>query len=119
MLTFAFHQKNLVMKAITTKGSTALFYHKPKGVPGDSKVSFMYKDYADGCKEKQMTLEATEFLRRFCLHILPPGFRNIRYYGFMANVNSALLRVQQKEMGIITTRANNRFHLTVDTLAIG
>ena len=47
-----------------------------------------------------MRLEATEFLRRFCLHILPPGFRKIRYYGFMANANSALLQVQQKEMGV-------------------
>ena len=50
--------------------------------------------------KKTMTLEAAEFLRRFCLHLLPPGFRKIRYYGFMANVNSALLQVQQREMGI-------------------
>ncbi|MEJ7826879.1 MAG: transposase, partial [Segetibacter sp.] len=46
----------------------------------DGKVSFRYKDYADGCKQKTMTLEATEFLRRFCLHILPKGFRKIRHY---------------------------------------
>ena len=39
----------------------------------DGKVSFQYKDYADGCKQKTTTLEATEFLRRFCLHILPKG----------------------------------------------
>lgn len=67
----------------------------------DDKVSFTYKDYADNSKQKTMTLEATEFLRRFCLHILPPGFRKIRYYGFMANVHSALLQVQQKEMGVV------------------
>ncbi|HYK56279.1 MAG TPA: transposase, partial [Flavisolibacter sp.] len=36
----------------------------------DDKVSFRYKDYADGSKQKIMTVEATEFLRRFCLHIL-------------------------------------------------
>lgn len=66
----------------------------------DDKVSFRYKDYADGSKQKTMTLEAEEFLRRFCLHILPPGFRKIRYYGFMANVHSALLQVQQQEMGV-------------------
>lgn len=64
-------------------------------------VSFTYKDYADNSKQKTMTLEATEFLRRFCLHILPPGFRKIRYYGFMANANSPLLQVQQKEMGAV------------------
>lgn len=66
----------------------------------DDKISFRYKDYADGSKQKTMTLEATEFLRRFCLHILPPGYRKIRYYGFMANANSDLLQVQQKEMGV-------------------
>ena len=66
----------------------------------DDKVSFRYKGYADGSKQKTMTLEAAEFLRRFCLHILPPGFRKIRYYGFMANTHSALLQVQQKEMGV-------------------
>jgi hypothetical protein len=66
----------------------------------DDKVIFTYKDYADGSKQKTMTLQATEFLRRFCLHILPPRFRKIRYYGFMANANSALLQVQQKEMGV-------------------
>ena len=66
----------------------------------DDKVSFTYKDYADNSKQKTMTLEATEFLRRFCLHLLPRGFRKIRYYGFMANVHSALLQVQQKEMGV-------------------
>ena len=67
---------------------------------GENEVSFKYKDYADESKQKTMTLEATEFLRRFCLHLLPRGFRKIRYYGFMANVHSALLQVQQKEMGI-------------------
>lgn len=73
----------------------------------DDQISFTYKDYrsigtgnADGSKQKTMTLEAGEFLRRFCLHILPPGFRKIRYYGFMANAHSALLQVQQKEMGV-------------------
>lgn len=66
----------------------------------NNKVSFLFKDYADGGKQKTMVLEATEFLRRFCLHILPRGFRKIRYYGFMANVHSVLLQVQQQEMGI-------------------
>lgn len=73
----------------------------------DDAVSFRYKDYADGGKQKLMTLQATEFLRRFCMHILPPGFRKMRYYGFLANVNSALLQVQQKEMGVATANAKD------------
>ncbi len=32
-----------------------------------------------------MTLRATEFLRRFLLHVLPTGFVRIRRYGFLAN----------------------------------
>jgi putative transposase len=33
------------------------------------------KDYAHGNKQKKMTLEATEFLRRFAQHVLPWGLR--------------------------------------------
>src|SRR4051794_6821179 len=32
-----------------------------------------------------MTLRATEFIRRFLLHVLPAGFVRIRHYGFLAN----------------------------------
>lgn len=32
-----------------------------------------------------MTLASTEFLRRFLLHVLPPGFPRIRYYGLWTN----------------------------------
>jgi hypothetical protein len=51
----------------------------------DGRVSFEYKDYADGNQTKLMTLAATEFIRRFLLHILPSGFVRIRQYGFLAN----------------------------------
>ena len=32
-----------------------------------------------------MTLAATEFLRRFFLHVLPKSFVRIRHFGFLAN----------------------------------
>jgi hypothetical protein len=51
----------------------------------DGRVSFEWKDYADGDKTKIMTLEAVEFIRRFLLHILPAGFVRIRQFGFLAN----------------------------------
>lgn len=50
----------------------------------DNKVSFRWKDNRDG-KEKLMTLDVMEFMRRFLLHILPERFVKIRYYGFMSN----------------------------------
>ena len=51
----------------------------------DGTVRFSYKDYAQGGQQREMTLDALEFLRRFLLHVLPKGFVRIRYYGFLAN----------------------------------
>ena len=48
-------------------------------------VRFRYKDYAHGGAVKEMTLSATEFIRRFLLHVLPPGFMRVRHYGLLAN----------------------------------
>ena len=63
-------------------------------------VSFSYKDYRDDAKTKVMTLSATEFLRRFCHHILPKGFRKIRHYGVLSSRNKPKLKAVQKEMDI-------------------
>jgi len=62
----------------------------------DGKVSFRYKDYRAGT-EGAMTLEATEFIRRFLLHVLPSGFQRIRHYGFLAN------RVRKKRVQLCRT----------------
>lgn len=48
-------------------------------------VTFTYKDYAQGAQRKTMTLDTPEFVRRFCLHILPKGFVKIRHYGLLGN----------------------------------
>ena len=50
-------------------------------------VSFQWKDYRHKNKQnsKTMTLEAGEFIRRFLIHTLPPGFQRIRHFGFLAN----------------------------------
>jgi len=53
----------------------------------DKTVSFAWKDYADGNKQKTMTLSITEFIRRFLLHVVPNGFVRIRHYGFLSNRN--------------------------------
>lgn len=51
----------------------------------DGRVTFRWKDYRHPQRVKTMTLEADEFLRRFLLHALAPGFQRIRYYGLLAN----------------------------------
>ena len=49
------------------------------------RVKFRWKDYAHGGRQGVMTLKATEFLRRFFLHVLPKGFVRIRHYGLLSN----------------------------------
>jgi hypothetical protein len=60
-------------------------------------VTFRWRDSRHGNQTKSMTLEAVEFIRRFLLHILPPGFIKIRHFGFLANRNrsSALALCRQ------------------------
>jgi hypothetical protein len=48
-------------------------------------VTFTYRDYRHGSKLKELTLSALEFIRRFSLHILPPGLVRIRHYGILGN----------------------------------
>jgi hypothetical protein len=82
----------------------------------DGKVAFRYKDYADGDKQKTMTLEASEFLRRFCLHILPAGFRKIRHYGILASRNKPRLKLQQRSMGVKPSPKLNRKEVIKEVL---
>lgn len=49
------------------------------------KVVFKYRDARDGNREKVTELSATEFIRRFLMHVLPPGFAKIRHYGLLAS----------------------------------
>jgi hypothetical protein len=53
--------------------------------PQKQTVAFAWKDYADGARSKTMTLAVGEFVRRFCLHLLPERFVKIRHYGLLAN----------------------------------
>lgn len=78
----------------------AISNHRIKGIE-DRKVTFTYKDYAHGSVTKLMTLDANEFLRRFCLHILPPKFVKIRHYGFLASRVKQKLRIEQMKNGKI------------------
>src|SRR5277367_3592240 len=52
-----------------------------------AEVRFRWKDYRHPQRPKVMVLLAGEFIRRFLLHVLPHGFRRIRYFGFLANAH--------------------------------
>ena len=62
----------------------AISNHRLTAFDGEQ-VSFRWRDYAHGNKQRIMTLHAQEFLRRFFLHVLPKGFVRIRHYGLLAN----------------------------------
>jgi Putative transposase/Transposase zinc-binding domain len=68
-------------------------------------VTFRYKDYrADAAvAQKTMTLAATEFIRRFLLHVLPLGFHRIRYYGFLATRHRRERLAQCRQLLSMTT----------------
>lgn len=56
----------------------------------NGEVTFVYKDYKDKndkgiARRKLMKLSEEEFIRRYLLHILPNGFRKLRYGGIFAS----------------------------------
>jgi hypothetical protein len=48
-------------------------------------IAFRWRDSRHHNQPRVMTLEATEFIRRFLLHILPAGFVRIRHFGLLSN----------------------------------
>lgn len=48
-------------------------------------VTFRWRDYRHGNRERLITLDGVEFLRRFLMHVPPKGFVRIRSYGFLGN----------------------------------
>ena len=51
----------------------------------DDTVTFSARGKKPGEPKRQITLEHTEFIRRYLMHVLPSGFQKIRYYGFLNN----------------------------------
>ena len=67
----------------------------------DGEVTFRWKDYRRGNQQGTMTLAASEFIRRFLLHVLPRGFQRLRQYGLLANRQRAVkLAVCRQLLGV-------------------
>jgi len=58
------------------------------------KVTFIAKDYRDRAIKKPVTIDGTEFLRRFTLHILPKRFVKIRRFGIYNHTVKRNLKLQ-------------------------
>jgi len=81
----------------------------------ESGVSFFYKDYKDNSKRKLTKLSGVEFLRRFCMHILPYRFVKIRYYGILSSKQKDQVKpfaVKKQETKPIESRQERVSHLT-------
>jgi hypothetical protein len=72
-------------------------------------VRFSWRDYRDNI-EKVMPLEGAEFLRRFCIHILPKRFVRIRHYGLLSTARREELRELQEAFGINTPEIREKKH---------
>lgn len=74
----------------------------------DDKVSFLWRDYAAGNRNKIMTLNAFEFIRRFLFHILPDRFVKIRHYGLLGSRNRKTnIDLSRRLLGHCRTNAND------------
>ena len=80
-----FHSPDTMLKYLA--GYThrvALSNHRLSNYDGHF-VSLSYKDYADGCKRKELRLSAAEMIRRFSIHIVPKGFVRMRHFGILSH----------------------------------
>ena len=82
-------------------------------------VRFIAKDYRDNANKKPVTLKGHEFLKRFCLHIMPKGFVRIRRYGIYNHTtkrNQKLQFVPDKKPDIDTLQKNKTKETTIQRI---
>lgn len=73
----------------------------------NTEVTFRWRDYSDGKREKVMSLTPEEFIRRFLMHILPEGFMKIRHFGFLSSRGKAI-KLQPCKIQTNTCMKNER-----------
>ncbi|MCA5578560.1 IS91 family transposase [Enterocloster clostridioformis] len=79
----------------------------------EKQVSFSARGKKPGGPRRTITLENTEFIRRYLMHVLPSGFQKIRYYGFLNN------RGKSKNLKLIfTLQGHQRFRARYSNLSM-
>ena len=68
----------------------------------EDEVTFSARGKNPGEPKRQITLNHTEFIRRYLMHVLPSGFQKIRYYGFLNN------RMKTQNLKVIFKLQNSR-----------
>jgi len=74
----------------------------------DTKVTFIAKDYREKAVAKPVILDGAEFLRRFCLHILPKGFVKVRRFGIYNTCTKRNLKLEFGNETIETVKPQNK-----------
>ena len=76
-------------------------------------VTFSARGKKPGEPRRQITLDHMEFIRRYLMHVLPPGFQKIRYYGFLNN------RYKTRNLKLIfTLQGHQRFKAKYTNLSM-
>ena len=79
----------------------------------EQNVTFSARGKRPGDPRRNITLDNTEFIRRYLMHVLPSGFQKIRYYGFLNN------RGKSKNLKLIfTLQGHQRFRQRYRNLSI-
>jgi Putative transposase/Transposase zinc-binding domain len=79
-------------------------------------VTFRWRDYTRGNKQRLMTVSADEFIRRFLVHVLPKGFVRIRHFGFMANYQrSSSLELCRQRLGMAIVIRSTEISVTASS----
>ena len=71
--------------------SVGLSNHRLRAID-DEHVTFV------GRHDKRVTLTHHEFIRRFLVHVLPPGFVRLRHYGLLAPCNATTVLDSAREL---------------------
>jgi len=64
-------------------------------------VRFRYRDSKNpksGDRQQTMKINASEFVRRFLLHVLPRGFVRLRHFGLLANTHRRIKLERCREL---------------------
>lgn len=73
-------------------------------------VTFAYKESATA-QLQHCTITATEFIRRFLQHVLPPRFIKVRYFGLLSPAQRQLLQ-QARQLLSVTTNGKLKCSIT-------
>lgn len=73
--------------------------------PVNRKVTFEWKDYRNGGRKTTSEIDGAQFIRKFSHHLVPKGFRRIRYYGFLCGSRDRLEAIPGVPSGAIGEKA--------------